>query len=174
MDLLVLRPTPTPKEQKRLDKGRRKTSDWTTKAWFDNGGLVVADDGLAVLDADGGRHPVPVPPAARIAGVRSEWQPYRGKPRVTTEYSVLNGANQVVAELPSAHFSSDDIERLARAAGIPFVFTDTTLKGITDPWYEPAPEGVLKLRYSSKITKRRVERNPLLRLVSCASPDLLC
>ena len=166
MGTLVLRPKPTPKEKKRLDKGRRKTSDWTTKAWFENGGRVVDDEGLVVIDADGGRHPVPVPPAARLAGVRSEWRPYRGGPRTTTEYSLLNGASQVVAELPSAHFDADDMEQLARAAGIPFVFTDATLDEVNNPWYEPAPEGVLKLRYSSKITKRRIDRNPFLRLVS--------
>lgn len=108
------------------------TARGPSRKWWRNGALVVDDAGPAVIDADGYRIPVPVPPVGGTV-IRSV---LGGSSSPTMFFYFVSGPDgRVTARLPGETdgFSEEGLAGFARAAGLGF--TEIVASPIEAPGY---------------------------------------
>jgi hypothetical protein len=88
----------------------------------------VDEHGPAVVDADGCRVPIPVPPAGGSVvefGALTTGGGYPARSTVFTTHDICDRDNRRVAALPHDGFTRQDYQRFAAAAGLEYpVWTD--------------------------------------------------
>lgn len=101
----------------RVDRWLATDGPTPTAGWWHNGGLILDDEGPALVDAAGLRHTLPATTAALV--------------RLTAPRSVLlvDGRQALVARLPTTGFDERDLRRFAAAAG--WLFVDDVSQGRT-------------------------------------------
>jgi hypothetical protein len=98
---------------------------WTSAArsWWDNGALVVDGAGAGLIDADGVRHPLPVPPWGGKLIMAGDGV-IAGSAKVEVLYTVFiaDEQNHVLVRLPGVEdgFDRADLRSFAVAAGLNF------------------------------------------------------
>ena len=137
---LVLRPVPGPIDReimaREVDPGK-KHKFGPSREWWARGALVIDDGGPAVVDADGLRVPVPVPPGGgqivrySSGGGSSSY----GPGGILVDIYVCDADRRKVAQLPRDGFERSDFERFAAVLGVPFESRVSDYK--TDPGLVP-------------------------------------
>lgn len=102
-------------------KGLRKYGP--ARSWWDRGALVVDGAGAALVDADGCRVPIPLPPEGGVlnehhTSVSGGGMP--GRSWVLTSYNVCDRDGRSLAALPTDGFTRRDFQAFAEAAGLGF------------------------------------------------------
>lgn len=137
---LVLRPVPGPVDRDNMDRGVDRKGinrSGPSREWWARGALVVDDDGPAVVDADGLRVPMPIPPGGgqivwyTSGGGSSSY----GPAGFSWNVYVCDADRRKVAQLPDRGFDESDFERLAALLGVPFERRVSDYK--TDPGLIP-------------------------------------
>jgi hypothetical protein len=131
---------------------------WTMpgRGWWINGALVVDDGGAALIDADGGRHPLDLPPwGGRL--VRS------GEPAIhlasggaaeSAAVFVADETGHPVLRVPSAGFDDDALRQFAAAAGLTYEVYHLSL-GETGKYFP----GLLHAPHLSGVIHDRAQRD---------------
>lgn len=122
--MLVLRPKPTDADVRAMatgadQKGLRKYGP--SRSWWDRGAVIVDEAGPAVVDANGWRVPIPVPPdGGKICEHRSAMNGggMPGRSWTLVMFHVCDRDGRALAALPADGFTGEDYQRLARAAGL--------------------------------------------------------
>lgn len=154
---LVIRPVPDAGQRELMQRGKDRKGLWKygpSRAWWDRGALVVDDAGPAVVDADGLRVPVPVPPSGGgiVRFTSGGGGTNYGPAAVRHNFYVCDADRRKVALLPADGFATSDFERLAAVLGWAFESRSTDVKN--DPGLSP---GFVNLRFCVNTAEDRAE-----------------
>ena len=137
--MFVLRARPNEYWLRRFELGNDQggTARGPSRKWWRNGALVVDDAGPAIIDADGYRIAIPVPPAGGMlvrSVVGGSSSSYGSSPTMFF-YFVADPDGRVTARLPGETdgFTEDGLKDFARAAGMGF--TEIVRNPVDAPGY---------------------------------------
>lgn len=115
---LIVRPTPSDLEQGAFAKRGKASIGGLSFSWFSKGGLGVDGDGIFLLDADGVRHPIPMPSNGELVRFTMEGSTgadiYMGLP----ELFFADEQQHRIAQLPADGFVDTDFTQFGQAAGV--------------------------------------------------------
>lgn len=171
---VIVRPRPDDREQRVRDKGANK--GWIERridpsdSWWRAGALIVDDQGPALIDADGVRHPFPE--AARggylVRATLTFMGGGGGRPITDLMLFVADQGKQVLLRLPDEGFGEAEVDQgeldaFARAAGLTYLEPDLTYaKGTEFPGLRDAPS--LEGAIHDQATRDRLQHGRLNRM----------
>ena len=172
------RVVPSAEDQRLLDSGWFDTHHtsfaYPSGSWWRNGALVVDEQGPGLVDADGTRHSLPLPPWGGRLVYATVTMEVQGGVGSDTSLFVTDEGDHPVLMLPADGFSEETARGFADAAGLAFVvpeITDVDKLGRCYPGYDSRPHPYYDLRRSREDRERSVTGR-MRRLLGRRSPDV--
>lgn len=149
------RTKPGPDQQRLLDSGwfdtHRGSAVYASGSWWRNGALVVDEQGPALIDADGERHQLALPPWGGKLVYATEMMTVQGGVGRYVYLFIADEQNHPLIRLPHDGFDKELAAGFAAAAGLTYVEPDSAqpqdLKRIY-PGYKDRPHPYFDLRRS--------------------------